>query len=84
MIQQTSLQAYLLLDPETLTEQQRTIYDILLNEGPKSDNDLQRLTSFKINIVTARRNELLKRGWIRCRGQKKDWQTNMMNKVWGV
>ena len=84
MIQQTSLQSYLLLDPEDLTNQQKRIYKLLCTFGPRSDADIVKETGLPISTVTARRNELIERGLVRKQGTKKNFKTDRTVIAWGV
>jgi len=84
LIQQTSLQAYILLDPEDLTNQQRRILELLSSDGPLSDAEIVEHTGLPTSCVNARRNELIDRGFVRKRGTKKNYKTDRTVIAWGV
>jgi len=73
MIQETSQEAYNNLSNE-LT-QKEIIYRIIKKEGEINDRQLSNMSHLDINIVTARRNSLVKEGRIIEAWKGMDWNT---------
>jgi len=61
MIQETSLEAYKVLEPE-LGNLQRTVYNVIIDHPGMSNHDIARYLHWEINRVTPRVKELRDRG----------------------
>lgn len=70
MIQSSSRQAYHTKSISQMTDQQRAIYDYLLEHGPTCDAVLMEELNMGANIVTPRRGELVTAGFVRSSGKK--------------
>lgn len=65
MLQQTSLEVYNeIVMTKRLNQMQQTVYDCIQIHPGIPDRKISELTGLRINCVTPRRNELLKKGLI--------------------
>ena len=65
-VRQTSLAAFYRISDEKLGRRQKEVYDAIKNaEGPICDHEIARILGRPINTLTARRNELVKKGLVR-------------------
>lgn len=64
--QATSLDAYARLryNEKALAATQKKVLKALQRRGPSTDREVATETKMEINSVTARRNELVKMGWV--------------------
>ena len=64
MIQQTSLDCYLQVqeDKTALAQSQQTVYDLIKRYDNLTDSEISIMLQWRINRVTPRRNELVKKG----------------------
>ena len=83
MIQETSIEAFYDILP-TLNERHRLFYNLLKVYPGCSNNDLSRISSYKINAVTPRINELRKKGLVRFSHHKTDRITKKRVMCWVV
>lgn len=70
MVTDTSRQAFHTKSINQMTDQQRAIYDYLLEHGPTCDAVLMQALGMDANIVTPRRGELVTAGFVRNAGKK--------------
>lgn len=65
---ETSLDAFVRMKDQegALAGAQQTLFETLRTLGPSTDREVAAATKLEINIVTARRNELVKLGWVIC------------------
>jgi hypothetical protein len=61
---------------------QQIVYETIKKHPNVSDNDIERISKLRINIVTGRRNELLTMGLIEHNGNKKDRLTGHTVMTW--
>ena len=83
MIQETSLEAYKVLEPE-LGDRQRTIYNMLKTHPNISNLDISRIMSIPINSVTPRVKELRDKGLVVFSNYKTDRITNRRVMCWKI
>lgn len=83
MIQNTSLEAYRVLEPD-LGFLQKTVYEAIQSNPGFSNHNLAFHLGWEINRVTPRVKELRDKGLVVCIGMKKDEVTNRNVMVWKV
>ena len=71
MIQETSLEAYKVLEPE-LGELQETVYNTIIEHPGMSNHDIARYLGWEINRVTPRVKELRDKGLVILSHHKED------------
>jgi len=83
MIQETSLEAYNVLQPE-LGKIQTMIYNVLKVYPNSSNHELSEMLDKPINSVTPRVKELRDKGLVICTSHKIDSSTNRRVMCWSV
>ena len=82
-IQQTSLMAYKeFKDSGKLSEQQEVVYNWFLCYPCSTDKEIENLSKIPINMITARRNELVKIGLLECKGKRECMVTHKTAMMW--
>ena len=83
MIQETSLEAYEILQPE-LGELQETVYNVIIGHPNMSNHDIARYLGWEINCVTPRVKELRDKHIVVFSHYKVDAITNRQAMCWCV
>ena len=83
MIQNTSLEAYKVLQPE-LGKMQVMIYNVLKVYPNSSNHDISEILDKPINSITPRVKELRDKGLVICTSHKTDPSTNRRVMCWSV
>jgi DNA-binding MarR family transcriptional regulator len=81
MIQDTTLEAYKIIEPE-LGNLQHEIYNVIISNPGMSNHDLARFLHWEINRVTPRVKELRDKGLVICGGTKTDRITHKEVMTW--
>jgi len=84
-VAQTSLMSYMQLkDEAVLGVRQRAVFLFISCHPNCSDREVSKGTSLPINCTTARRNELVKMGFVKQDGVKYDVETNRYVSSWKI
>ena len=81
MIQETSLEAYKILEPE-LGNLQQIVYNTIADHPGMSNHDIARYLQWEINRATPRVKELRDKGIVFCSHYKTDLNTKRRVMCW--